>query len=261
MGLTASSDQARTQRKEDRVEITYYTDPFCCWSWALEPQWRRLRYEFAGLIKWKYVMGGLIPDWQSYRDPMNSINRPAQMGPLWMEASQVSGMPIQDELWSVDPPASSYPACIAVKTAALQSEAAAEVYLRAVREALMIESKDVARKEILLDIADHTQSRHPDLFSSEHFRSNYGNKASQLAFREDIMKVRFNQIGRFPTLTMTAAEKPGLMITGYRPYHVLLDAVFKIAPGIVAVNDVKITESYIEHWRFLTARELKEIIT
>ena len=25
------------------LSIEYYTDPLCCWSWAFEPQWRRLR--------------------------------------------------------------------------------------------------------------------------------------------------------------------------------------------------------------------------
>jgi hypothetical protein len=69
--------------EEDLVEITYYTDPLCCWSWAFEPQWRRLRYEYSGKIKWRYRMGGLLPDWSSFSDPMNDVSRPIQMGPFW----------------------------------------------------------------------------------------------------------------------------------------------------------------------------------
>ena len=250
---------ADAQQKKNQVEIVYYTDPFCCWSWALEPQWRRLRYEFGDQINWRYVMGGLIPDWRTYRDPMNSINRPAQMGPLWMEASQVSGMPIQDELWAEKPPNSSYPACIAVKTAALQSEVASEVFLRAVREALMIESKDISGKEILFDIACLTEERFPDFFSAEQFKSDYNEQAGYDAFREDIMQVRFNKIGRFPTLVLKAAGKAGLLITGYRTYSILLDALLEVSPGIRPVNDINNTKDYIDHWKFLTARELKEV--
>src|SRR5687767_9309029 len=104
---SAAELQPGVIKKEDRVEITYYTDPLCCWSWALEPQWRKLRYEFGDQIRWKYCMGGLIPNWQTFSDPMNSVARPAQMGPLWMDASQVSGMPIADSIWSQNPPASS----------------------------------------------------------------------------------------------------------------------------------------------------------
>src|ERR1044072_7891663 len=92
----------------DQVEIVYYTDPLCCWSWAFEPQWRRLLFEYQGDIEWKYCMGGLLPAWDSYDDTVNNVTRPIQMGPVWMHAAQVSGMPIQTRIWMNDPPASSY---------------------------------------------------------------------------------------------------------------------------------------------------------
>ena len=64
-----------------QVEIIYYTDPLCSWSWAFEPQWRRLRYEFGSQICPRYVMCGMISDWQSYSDPFNSVSRPPPNGP------------------------------------------------------------------------------------------------------------------------------------------------------------------------------------
>src|SRR5215217_1789774 len=94
------------------VEIQSFTDPLCCWSWALEPQWRRLRYEYRDQVRWRYRMGGLIPNWNSYTDPMNIVSKPIQMGPVWLEAKYKSGMPLQDKIWFQDPPASSFPACI-----------------------------------------------------------------------------------------------------------------------------------------------------
>ncbi len=110
------------QQKADQVEITYYTDPLCCYSWAFEPQWRRLRYEFEGRISWQYIMGGLLPGWNNYNDELNSVSRPVQMGPVWMQASHISGMPMPNRIWLEDPPASSYPACIAVKCAQPQTD-------------------------------------------------------------------------------------------------------------------------------------------
>ena len=65
------------------IEIVYYTDPLCCWSWAFEPHWRRLREEFGGALDWRYRMAAMIADWNSYNDPLNSVNRPVQMGPIW----------------------------------------------------------------------------------------------------------------------------------------------------------------------------------
>src|SRR4051812_29789560 len=129
------------QEVADRVEILFYTDPLCCWSWGFEPQWRKLQYELQDHLVFRYIMTGLLPSWQNFNDPLYSVSRPQQMGPVWMEAAKVSGMPIYDRIWVEDPPASSYPACIAVKSVQLQSTTAAARYLRMLREAAMMQGK------------------------------------------------------------------------------------------------------------------------
>src|SRR5438128_964944 len=137
------------QNKADRVEIIFYTDPLCCWSWAFEPQWRRLQYEFQDQLAFRYVMTGLLPGWKNYSDPVYSVSKPMQMGPVWLEASETSGMPIYDRIWVEDPPASSYPACIAVKSMQLQSQTAAVKYLRRLRETVMLQGENIAKQTIL----------------------------------------------------------------------------------------------------------------
>src|SRR5215217_1274269 len=122
--------EEKTASTADPVAIVYYTDPLCCWSWGFEPQWRKLRYQFQGRLKWRYYMSGLLPEWNRYTDSLNSVSRPAQMGPIWMEAAHISGMPIENRIWIENPPSSSYLACVAVKCAALQSPALEEMYLR-----------------------------------------------------------------------------------------------------------------------------------
>jgi hypothetical protein len=42
------------------VEVTYYTDPVCPWSWGLEPAMRKLSEEFAGEVQFTYVMCGMV---------------------------------------------------------------------------------------------------------------------------------------------------------------------------------------------------------
>ena len=59
------------------VDVIYYTDPLCSWSWAFEPVWRRLRYELGDQLAWRYRMGGMIPDWRHYADPLNDVASPA----------------------------------------------------------------------------------------------------------------------------------------------------------------------------------------
>ena len=155
----------------DQVAVTYYTDPLCCWSWALEPQWRRFRYEYQDNVRWRYCMGGLLPGWKHFSDPVHAISRPAQMGPLWMEAAHLSGMPIQNKIWVLNPPASSYPACIAVKCAEEQAFAAGESYLRLLREAIMMRGQNISSQAVLIELAEELARQHPSLLHVQKFKT------------------------------------------------------------------------------------------
>lgn len=221
LSLNLSSYQA------DRVKIVFYTDPLCCWTWALLPHWQRFINDFGSQIEYRYCMGGMIADWNKFSDPFNSVNRPAQMGPLWMDASRRTGAVINDAIWTQDPPSSSYPACVAVKTAGLQSDTAAEIYLFAVMEAVMVQARDISKKEILLDIARQTAGSHPRVLDYALFEKNYNVQASRQAFIEDLRQVNVHRIGRFPTLTFTVEGK-GLIITGYRPYEALVQVLQQV---------------------------------
>lgn len=227
-------DTYSKEQSEDRIEIVFYTDPLCCWSWAFEKVWQRLQAEFKDKLSWRYCMGGLIPDWATYHDPMNSVSRPAQMGPLWMEAQHLTGTSINYEIWMKDPPASSYPACIAVKSAEFQSLEAGEAYLRALREAVMIKGKNIAKPEVLVEIGEQLSHNEPQLFDSEQFISDLSGEESRNAFRKDLQKVSYNHIGRFPTLTITKPRQGGVIITGYRPYEVLLQALSQVDAQFLA---------------------------
>lgn len=250
----------REDKENELVEITYYTDPLCCWSWGFEPQWRKLRYEFSGKIKWRYRMCGMLPSWDSFSDPMNSVSRPLQMGPVWMEAKHISGMPMADTVWVHDPPASSFPSCVAVKCAGLQSPVAEEWYLRRVREALMPHGKNIAKQEVLLEVADKLAADKPTLFDGEQFKTDLQDGAGNEAFRQDLEKARFHRIGRYPTLTIQKPGHTGVILTGYRPYPVLLDALKVVAPELEPSQRNADPEKFKAYWGELTPRELQEIM-
>ncbi|WP_256009966.1 DsbA family protein [Desertivirga xinjiangensis] len=203
----------------DRVQVVYYTDPLCCWSWAFEEQWQRLIKEYSEFFDRTYCMGGLIPDWKTFSDPMNAISRPLQMGPLWYEIQQLTSCEVNDNIWIDDPPSSSYPACIAVKTAGLQSAAAAERYLYLIRKAVMAEGRNIARPEVLAEVAEQLSELYPD-FDASLFKRQYNCQEARDAFRNDLNQVKIHKIGRFPTLIFNKSGR-GLMITGFRPYDAL----------------------------------------
>jgi predicted DsbA family dithiol-disulfide isomerase len=215
------------KNKSDLIEVVCYTDPLCCWSWAAEPNWVRLRNQFAEQIKWKYVMGGLLPNWKRYNDTVDSVSRPVQMGPVWMHASQVSGVPIKYELWHKDPPSSSYPACIAVKCAMLQSDYAAELYLNYVREAVMNKGLNIAKPEVLLLLAK-TLAANEGNFDYNRFEDDWGKGEGCYSFVEDLKQTRLLGINRFPTLTISTSASQTLIIVGYKSYSSIHDIITKL---------------------------------
>ncbi len=252
--------QQLTGSKADGVEIVYYTDPLCCWSWAFEPQWRKLQYHFSDYLRWRYCMGGLLPSWKNFNDSMNIVNRPAQMGPIWMEASHISGMPIHNRIWIDNPPASSYLSCIAVKCAQLQSASAGEQYLRLLREAIMLHGQNISLLSVLTKIAETLAIRSPQQFNIELFNTDMQNDRGLEAFRKDIQEVKQNGINRFPTLLFRRLHFPSILITGYRPYVVILDALKQIAPDLFEVHKKMNIEAYKNHFPDSTDRELEEVL-
>jgi putative protein-disulfide isomerase len=242
---------------QDKVSITYFTDPLCCYSWAMEPQWRRLQYEYQERITVQYVMGGLLPDWTAFEDSVNNISRPAQMGPLWMQASNISGMPMESKIWHIDPPVSSYPACIGVKCAQLQSHAAGARYLRLLRESLMLHGNNISRQEVLVAVAEQLAIEMPQ-FDVQRFERDLVNGNGLDAFRNDMHIVQIQNIQRFPALLFRRLGYPAVLITGYKPYAVLLQAFSQVAGDMPKTNNA-IGESYLNYWTSLTEREIAEI--
>lgn len=205
--------------KASEVRITFYTDPLCCWSWAFENVWRKFLHHYAAEVSYRYVLCGMIPDWNTYTDDMNAVCKPLQMGPVWMHTSEVTHTPMKYSIWHEDPPASSYPSCLAVKTASLQSPKAEDLYLHAARQALMLEGKNIAKQQVLFDLA---KKLHGADFDYEQFRLDWQSGRGKEAFKADLQKAKTNSIGRYPTLTFQKTGGEGIMIVGYRPLDALV---------------------------------------
>lgn len=217
------------EQADQAIEVTIYTDPLCCWSWAFEPQLQQLKSKLTGRATWQYRMAGLLPSWNNFHDEVNSVTRPVQMGPIWMHAGQIANMPINHQVWMKDPPASSYPACVAVKCAQLQSAASGEVMLQLLREACMTEGKNIARQAVLFNVAEKLASMNPS-FNLNQFKDDYLNDKGLEAFRADLDLVRYYNINRFPTLIIKAGKK-SIIISGYRHSTDVIKAIETIAPG------------------------------
>jgi predicted DsbA family dithiol-disulfide isomerase len=127
------------------VQVRFYTDPACPWSWAAEPAIRKMMWELEGELEFVWVMGGLA---RSY-EHANLLGVVSQ----WLEDAVAGGMPCDPRIWTQNPLDSTYPACQAVKAAAEQGWEPGYRYLRTLREGIMFERRKLDHAESLIAAA------------------------------------------------------------------------------------------------------------
>ena len=71
---------------EPTVEVEYFTDPICSWSWAMEPHVLRLRAALGSQANWVLRMVGMLD--AQFSDPIQQVHLPAQWAPQWFEVSR-----------------------------------------------------------------------------------------------------------------------------------------------------------------------------
>jgi predicted DsbA family dithiol-disulfide isomerase len=151
------------------VQVSYYTDPACPWSWALEPALRKLLRDFAGNLRFTYVMGGMA---REFGDPEKLVGEA-------LDAAERTGMPVDPRLWLEGAPRSSFPACIAVKAATEQGDPAP--YLRRLREGLLCRRRKLDATEALVE-----EARAVPGLAVERFRIDLGSHANLESFGADL---------------------------------------------------------------------------
>jgi len=211
------------------MEIIFYTDPLCCWTWAMQPQWNKFINELSGnsQIIIKYKMGGLIPSWRHFHDQTASIDKPVQMGPEWMHAAAVSGVKINHGIWISDPPASSFPACIAVKCVELQSPPMAVEFLYMLQEAVMAKGLNIARTTVLIDLATTLRINHPT-FDVQRFQTDLLGENGKESFKIDLQECKYLGITRMPTLRFKSSLGRSGLLTCYQSYDSLTETYHKM---------------------------------
>lgn len=256
------------------VELRYYTDPGCSWSWGAEPAVRRLVWEFGDEIRFRWVMGGLARSYgPDYADEEGSIGSGADcfadLMAHWLDVAAETGMPCDPRLWTRNPIASTYPACMAVKAAAEQGPQAEGAYLRRVREGLMVERRKLDHAEALVGEAGTAG------LDVERFRIDLGSHAITEAFAADLSEVRdvpdearslAGKVRRtegherlsFPTAVFVAADGSRTRVYGYAPYRELREAA--LAAGANPQSDGRPTPiDAIERFGRSATHEVEEL--
>jgi predicted DsbA family dithiol-disulfide isomerase len=255
------------------VEVRWYTDPVCSWSWGAEPAVRRLFHEFGEGLSHVWIMGGLARAYGvKYRDSEGSIGSGLGcFGDLmshWLDASQATGMPCDPRIWTENPISSSYPVCMAVKAAAEQGPEAAYSYLRRVREGLMVERRKLDHAESLVAQAG------PAGLDIDRFKIDLGSHAITEAFGADLEEAReipaesraAGQVrtteGKerisFPSAVFIAADGSRRGVWGPNPYEAYAEAA--LAAGAARVTEEPLEpQAALERFGRAATRELVEL--
>jgi putative protein-disulfide isomerase len=231
------------------VEVRYYTDPACSWSWGNEPKLRRLMWEFGDQLDFVWVMGGLAREYgPDYRDEEGRIGSGsdcfADLMAHWLDVAAETRMPIDPRLWTKSPIASTYPACQAVKAAAEQGSGAGYRYLRRLREGLMVERRKLDHAEALVAAAEGAG------LDTARFRIDLASHASVEAFASDLEEVRnppaeaiesgrVKVTERHRRLSFPSAAFAGASgargVWGWQPYEAYRDAALEA--GAIAAEE------------------------
>lgn len=237
------------QKTEKPVKVIYFTDPICSSCWGIEPQLRKLKLEYGATVEIEYRMGGLLPNW-SYNS--GGISKPSDVAHHWDEVSAYYDMPIDGDVWLEDPLDSSYPPSIAFKAAQLQDPEKAVLFMRAIREMVFLEKKNIAKWEHLEAAAKQVG------LDTRQLKADFEGRAKQL-FEEDLAVARQSGVRGFPTMIFMDATGNKETVYGSKPYAFYEMAVLKLNGGAKKSEYSKDWVSLFAKYASLTAKEFSEL--
>lgn len=240
-----------TDTASEQATITQYTDPMCTWCWGSEPILRRLRTAFGEQLQVRYVMGGLIEDFEEFYDPTNDISEPGDVAPHWAEASEQHGMPVDTAIFEVDPAQSTYPASIAFTAARQQGRELANRYLRCLREAYATEVRNVNHRDVQVELAETVG------LDVEAFTAALEDGTAEEAFESDLERTREAGVRAFPTYHIEGPNGDR-RLSGFRSFDELVAELNTVAPSLERTSPPPMRR-FIEEYGPVATREIAEV--
>src|SRR3989449_6576669 len=95
------------RRRAPPIEIVHFADPWCWWSWGLEPVLQRLKAVYGENLKVTYKMGG---QFESLREWMREYGVDEHTALDWIrESIELTKMPVRPDYYLRTGVTSSYP--------------------------------------------------------------------------------------------------------------------------------------------------------
>ncbi len=229
-GAVQAAELAVPRAEAGGLVLVEYTDPYSVWCWGCEPALRRIEYRYAGQVEVRVVMGGLFEDFTPMREYWSRMS-----GGRWADAVRTfltavagqHGMPINVDgmMESMEDFRSTWPACIAVSGASLQGMAAERAYLRRMREAALVEGRDIGARETQVAIAAETG------IDADALARSLEDGSALVAFRKDLTECQLRGVSGFPSFDV-GREAVRVRLEGYRSWEAMEEELLSLAPGL-----------------------------
>ncbi|WP_255150192.1 DsbA family oxidoreductase [Halorarius halobius] len=240
-----------TETASERPTVVQYTDPMCTWCWGSEPVVRRLQTVFGDEVRLRYVMGGLVEDFEEFYDPANDISTPAEVAPHWLEASERHGMPVDTTIFETDPAWSTYPASEAFVAARKQDADLAHRYLRRLREAYVTEVRNVNHRSEQVELAREVG------LDVEAFTAALDDGTASAAFEADLRRTREAGVRAFPTYDVRGPDGER-RLSGFTAFDQLVAALDAVAPSVEQSSPPPVRR-FVREYGPVATREVGEV--
>lgn len=246
----------------------YFVDPVCSWSWGNEPRIRRFLSEFGHAVGLTRRTGGLFEHRDAgFFDPQYGLSGDdaEAIAAHQAEVAAETGMPIDTRVWSLWPPASSHPPCIAVHAAALQGPALRDPALRRIQEGFFTRRLPVDRPEALLALLTGLPGLDLHRFARDlvgeaayaAFHADWEAARDPVPEARDTKETEGHTRYAFPTLVLTNAKGTRRVLDGGDPYTAYRDAVAALAPEVTPAPAPD-PAAFLSRWGSAAPREVAE---
>ncbi|MDA4127184.1 MAG: methyltransferase domain-containing protein [Thaumarchaeota archaeon] len=235
------------------VKVIHDGDPWCWYSWGLEPVLQRLHEVYGDGIEISYRMGGVFESLDKWREKYG-VGDDVALRQWIADSDRAMRNPFDLNYVVRSGMKNTWIGCAAVKAAGFQGEEAMMRFYRKLMEAIQVHSKDGSKDSVLKEVAEESG------LNVERFLKDAHGESAFSAFRADRHGMAADKGNFFSLILVNVADNTRIQVQGYSsgPYE---EAIDKISHGkLERSTPIDILEYCDKRRGFLiTARELSEV--
>src|SRR5712692_6360542 len=253
MGKTGKQPKMKDAKTNaPSISVIHDGDPWCWYSWGLEPVLQRLHEVYGNGIEILYRMGGVFESLDGWRAKYG-VEDDKALRQWIVDSDRAMKNPFDLDYVTRSGMKNTWKACAAVKAAAFQGEEAMVRFYRTLMEKIQVRCQDGSKDGVLEEAAEESGLNVEKLLKDAH-----GDRAFA-AFKADRRGMAADG-GNFFSMIIVGAAGNKVQVQGYssEPYEQAID---KVSHGTLERRTPIDILDYCDRRRgfLITARELSEV--